>query len=495
MSTTQIEPERCQQLNDNEPNEDGRFVLYWMQASMRAEDNPALERAVQIANDHEVPLVVATTVITDYPDASPRHFAFMLDGMGQALRAIEQRGATVVVRTTDDPASAIVEIAGDAVEVVVDRGYLRHQRQWRSAIGADAPCTATCVEGDVVVPIDEASDKQETAARTIRSKIEKQRDDYIVDLSTTALDDSSGVRVASDVQIEEFDDIGSLLTNLGLDDADGPQPVDWLTPGTAAAKSAFSEFVDRVADYDDDRNLYSEDRTSMMSPYLHFGHISPVWMAYQLRNRTGDGASSFLEELIVRRELASNYVEHCADYDSFAGLPDWARTSLEEHADDERENVYTASELEGGETHDEVWNSIMGEIRERGWVHNQLRMYWGKQVVRWTNTPQHAYRTLLDLNNTWFLDGRDPSSYANVGWCFGLHDQGFKERDVSGKVRPFTTAALKRKDDLERMVGVARRRDLTRGGHFGALSRSSPCADDAVSVVHAGPAGRNLRHD
>lgn len=448
MATTQIEPERIAQLNDAEPNEGGRYVLYWMQASMRAEHNPALEFAVQTANDHEVPLVVACTVITDYPDASARHFAFMLAGMAQALRAIDRRGATIVVRSGSDPAASIVELAGDAVEVVLDRGYLRHQRDWRAAVADAASCAVTCVEGDVVVPIDEVSEKQETAARTIRSKIEKRRDDYIIELDTTSIGDTKGVRVESDVQLDAFDDIDALLKRLGLDDGDGPQPIGWLTPGTAAAKSSFDDFVDRVGDYDDDRNRYTTDRTSMMSPYLHFGHISPVWLAHRLRDRTGDGAGEYLEELIVRRELACNYVEHCADYDSFSGLPEWAQTSLKEHADDERDETYTASKLEAGETDDDVWNAIMGEIRERGWVHNQLRMYWGKQIVRWTNTPQHAYRTLLELNNRWFLDGRDPSSYANVGWCFGLHDQGFKERAVSGKLRPFTTAALKRKDDL-----------------------------------------------
>ncbi|MGB3733842.1 MAG: deoxyribodipyrimidine photo-lyase [Ilumatobacter sp.] len=448
MATTQIEPERCQRLNDAEPNSDGRYVLYWMQASMRAEHNPALELAVQTANDHEVPLVVATTVISDYPDASARHFAFMLDGMGQALRAIERRGATVVVRSGDEPATIVGDLAADAVEVVLDRGYLRHQRSWRSTLADAVSCPVTCVEGDVVVPIDEASDKQETAARTIRPKIEKRRDDYVVELDTTAIGDTTGVRIASDVQLDRFDDVDALLASLGLDDPDGPQPVDWLSPGTAAAKSAFDGFLDRISDYPDDRNRYTEDRTSMMSPYLHFGQISPVWLAHRLRDHASDGAGEYLEELIVRRELACNYVEHCADYDAFSGLPDWAQTSLKEHADDERDDTYTAAELEAGETDDDVWNAIMAEIRERGWVHNQLRMYWGKQVVRWTNTPQHAYRTLLDLNNRWFLDGRDPSSYANVGWCFGLHDQGFKEREVSGKLRPFTTAALKRKDDL-----------------------------------------------
>ncbi len=446
MATSQIEPERIRTLNGAEPNADGRFVLYWMQASMRAEHNPALEFAIQTANDHEVPLVVVTTIITDYPDSSPRHYAFMLAGMGQALAAIERRGATVIVRVGDDPTGIIVDVASDAVEIVLDRGYLRHQRQWRSIVAGEALCAVTVVEGDVVVPIDEVSGKQETAARTIRPKINERRDDFVVELATTPIDDTRGVRLATDVQLDEFGDIASLLETLRLDSDDSPKPVDWITPGTATARSVLDEFVERLDSYDDDRNRWASKDSSMMSPFLHFGQISPVYIAQRLRGRTG--AEEYLEELIVRRELACNYVEHCADYDSFAGLPEWARNSLVEHADDEREDVYTASELENGETDDDVWNAIMGEIRDRGWVHNQLRMYWGKQIVRWTNTPQHAYRTLLELNNRWFLDGRDPSSYSNVAWCFGLHDQGFKERDVSGKLRPFTTAALKRKDDL-----------------------------------------------
>lgn len=453
MATSQIEPERIRVLNDEEPNGDGRYVLYWMQASMRAEHNPALEFAVQTANDHSVPLVVACTVIADYPDSGARHHAFMLAGMGQALSAIERRGATVVVREWNDPAVAIAELADDAVEVVLDRGYLRHQRAWRGSVADGAGCTVTCVEGDVVVPIDEVSDTQEYAARTIRPKIEKRRDDYVVELDTTPLDDTSGVRVSTDVELDAFDDIDALLSRLGLATDDGPQPVDWLTPGTSAATARFREFVDGVSGYDDDRNRFTRDDTSLMSPYLHFGQISPVWMAAQLKRHSSDGAGEYLEELVVRRELACNFVEHNPDYDSYSSMPDWARDSLDAHADDDREDVFTAAELENGETDDDVWNAIMHEIRERGWVHNQLRMYWGKQFVRWTNTPEHAYRTLLDINNRWFLDGRDPSSFANVGWCFGLHDQGFRERAVSGKLRPFTTAALKRKDDLSAWVG------------------------------------------
>lgn len=374
MATSQIEPERCRTLNEDPSNEDGNYVLYWMQASMRGEHNPALERAVQIANDHAVPLVVVCTVITDYPEASARHFTFMLTGMGQALRAIERRGATVVVRSGSDPASSVVRLATEAVEVVVDRGYLRHQRVWRSVVADQVSCLVTCVEGDVLVPIDEVSDKQESAARTIRPRIEKRMQDFIVALDTTALVETSGVRLASDVQLDEFGDIEKLMGRLGLDnDGEGPQPVDWITPGTAAARSLLDDFADRLSSYEDDRNRWASKNSSMMSPYLHFGQISPVFIAQRLQGL--DGADDeYLDELIVRRELACNYVEQCTDYDSFAGLPEWARTSLERHAHDVREVTYTSAEMEAGETDDDVWNAIMAEIRERGWVHNQLRI-------------------------------------------------------------------------------------------------------------------------
>lgn len=165
---------------------------------------------------------------------------------------------------------------------------------------------------------------------------------------------------------------------------------------------------------------------------------------------------AFIDEVVVRRELAINFVVHEPRHDTFAGLPDWARTTLDDHRDDDRAARFTASELEGGETDDEIWNTIMKVIREEGWVHNQLRMYWGKQIIRWTNTPEHAFRTLLDLNNRYFLDGRDPNSYANVAWCFGRHDQGFQERAVIGKTRPFTDQALRRKGDLDAWVEAHR---------------------------------------
>lgn len=452
--TTRVEAERIRRLNDLTSDPGGRYVLYWMQAAQRAEHNPALELAIQRANEHRVPLVAVVVIVPDYPEASARHLAFMLGGLGRSLRALERRGVRACLRV-GDPVERVGELAADAVEVVLDRGYLRHQVEWYAALVATLDRRLTQVEGEVVVPIDLVSDHAEHAARTIRPKINAERDRFLVELDTTPLEvATTPTGTTSEVDLDRLDDapsVTALTDEWGVPDE--PGPVDAPVPGTPAARRALGALADRVGSYDTDRNRYTDpNSTSRLSPYLHFGQLSPVAAAVAVRARAGSDADAFLEELIVRRELAINFVAHTPDYDSYSALPEWARTSLEEHRDDEREATYTATELEAGRTDDEVWNTIMGLVRDDGWVYNQLRMYWGKQIVRWTNTPEHAFATLLELNNRYFLDGRDPSSFANVGWCFGLHDQGFRERDVTGKLRPFTTAALERKDDLAALI-------------------------------------------
>ena len=162
---------------------------------------------------------------------------------------------------------------------------------------------------------------------------------------------------------------------------------------------------------------------------------------------------AFLEELIVRRELSKNFVYYARDtYDSLKALPDWAAETLQEHKSDDRPDHYTRSELEEGKTDDEAWNAAMREMRNRGFLPNYMRMYWGKQIIRWTNTPDYAHETALYLNNKYFLDGYDANSYGNVLWLFGLHDRAWQERDVYGKVRTMTKGGMEGKFDVEAYV-------------------------------------------
>ena len=192
-----------------------------------------------------------------------------------------------------------------------------------------------------------------------------------------------------------------------------------------------------------------------MSPYLHFGQISPVEIALKInasKSGTRDDKQAFLEELMVRRELAVNFVYFESDYDSYKCLPGWAKETLEKHKNDPRPYQYTRNQLERAETHDAAWNAAMIEMRLTGYMHNYMRMYWGKKILEWTNTPAYAYSTALYLNNKYFIDGRDPNSYANVGWLFGLHDRPWKERPVFGKVRCMSADGLNRKFDIEAYI-------------------------------------------
>ena len=188
--------------------------------------------------------------------------------------------------------------------------------------------------------------------------------------------------------------------------------------------------------------------------YLHFGHISPIRVATEIRTSgaPSDMIDSYIEELVVRRELGFNYVEFEPDYDKYSSLPDWAKQTLDEHRDDPREHVYTRAEFEQARTHDPYWNAAMIQLRETGYLHNYMRMYWGKKILEWSNTPEYAYRTVLTLNNRHLYDARDPNSYGNVGWVFGLWDRAWQERDVFGKTRSMTASGLERKADPDEYV-------------------------------------------
>ncbi|GAB4304608.1 MAG: hypothetical protein Kow0097_01740 [Candidatus Bipolaricaulota bacterium] len=249
----------------------------------------------------------------------------------------------------------------------------------------------------------------------------------------------------------------------GLDLDPSVPPVD-LPAGPTAARARLASFLEEsLSRYADRRSDPSANATSGLSPYLHFGQISPVEVAWRVRAAGGAGAEAFVEELVVRRELALNFTLYNAHYDRFDGLPAWARETLAAHAADPRPATYDPAALDGAQTDDPVWNAAQQELRCTGTIHGYLRMYWGKQILLWTPDPERAFRLALHLNNRYGLDGRDPSSYAGVGWCFGLHDRPFPERPVWGKVRPMTRRGLAAKFDLRpylaRIASLARHKE------------------------------------
>ena len=447
-----IVPDRIQPLNDRDFQGEGRYVLYWMQQSQRARHNPALERALQHANEEGLPVLIVFGLMDDYPEANLRQYTFMLEGLRETQQRLAERGLKMVVRK-GRPDTVALDYAGGAVVIITDRGYLRHQKRWRSHVAEEAPCRVEQVEGDVVVPVETVTDKAEYAARTIRPKIHEHLERCL------QLPDSVPVEIPSlDLEVDEglsLDDIEAVTDRLDLDR--DVAPVSSLYQGgSSEAERVLEGFLTEHLDgYDGNRNQIHTNAVSHMSKYLHFGQVSPVWLAQQVRRAEGpeSDVESYIEELVVRRELAMNHVHFRPDtYDAYECLPEWARETLAEHADDEREYVYSRSELEQGETHDPYWNAAMKEMRATGYMHNYMRMYWGKKILEWSPDPRTAFECTLHLNNKYFLDGRDPNSFANVAWVFGLHDRGWKERPVYGKVRYMSQGGLERKADPDAYV-------------------------------------------
>ena len=442
-----IQNTRNQNPNEHARRPAGAYVLYWMQEAQRARGNAALEMAIRGANRYGLPVVVCFGLMDGYPEANARHYAFMLDGLSDCAKELETRGIAFVIRH-GMPVDVALSLSQNAAAVICDRSYMPAQREWRRMLAEAATCPVVQVETEVVVPVDVASDKSEYAARTIRPRIHRVWDEYLVPLDETEPEiRADALTLESDCDLT---DPSGVLAALDLDRT--VKPVKRFRGGRVAALEMLNRFLDDVLDgYAKGRNEPSAAQTSFLSPYLHFGHISPVEMALAARD-SGIGATedrgSFIEELVVRRELAMNYANFAPGFETYDALPDWAKKTLSEHAGDEREYVYTSDVLEACKTHDTHWNDAMREMVHTGFMHNYMRMYWAKKILEWSATPEDAFNTTLALNNKYFLDGRDPNSYANVAWCFGLHDRAWTERPVFGKIRYMNANGLNRKFDM-----------------------------------------------
>jgi deoxyribodipyrimidine photo-lyase len=449
MSTVKVEDQRIQALNDQQFNEHGSYVLYWMEQSKRTEYNHALALAADKANELQQPLLVVYALTNTYPDFNLRHFTFLMEGLQETEQELKELGIKLVVRI-GNPVDVVLSLRDNASLIICDRYYLKHQRKWREQLAQKADCPLIQVESDIIVPVEIASDKAEYAARTIRPKLQKQFKDYL-NRPTQSRPKKSSLSLKE--KGENLDNIPKLASAVGMDTS--VEPVSQhFQGGTSRAKKRFRKFIqDLLDDYDENRNQPQTNNVSNMSKYLHFGHISPIWLVQEITDKAGGkNVDSFIEELLVRRELAINYVYYTPDYETFQALPDWAHETLAKHKDDERKYVYSRQELENANTHDPYWNAAMKEMKHTGYMHNYMRMYWGKKILEWSNTPQYAYKTAITLNNRYFLDGRDCNSYANISWVFGQHDRGWKERPVYGKVRSMMKSGLERKFDPEKYV-------------------------------------------
>ena len=442
-----IQPTRIKVLNAKDIKK-GEFVLYWMQASQRAECNHALEQAVRKANELRQPVVVFFGLTPAFPEANERHYTFMLEGLAETVRKLEKKGIRCVVRSVS-PELGVRALSERASLVVTDRGYLKIQRSWRDKAAAVLDCPLLQVEADAVVPVEEASPKEEYAAATIRPKIRKKLPEYLTPLKEhRPAKDSLGMDFEENVDLE---DIQRVLSRLRIDTS--VKKTEFYTGGTDQAKMHLQRFLkDKLDHFHDLRNNPTLDYLSHLSPYLHFGQISPLYAALKALETKSPGREAFLEELVVRRELSLNFVFYNSLYDVYEGLPAWARKTLEAHKADARAAAYSLADLESAQTEDPYWNAAQLEAILTGKMHGYMRMYWGKKIIEWSRTPEEAFRTALYLNNKYELDGRDPNGFTGVSWCFGKHDRPWQERPIFGNIRYMNDRGLRRKFDADQYV-------------------------------------------
>lgn len=444
-----IQSERISYLNEKKEQK-GRYIIYWMQASQRTHYNQALEMAIRMANKRSLPVLVYFELIDNFPEANLRHYYFMLEGLKEVLQNLNHLGIQLIINYP--PAKQypdLAELSKEAVMVITDFGYLKFQRQWRKNVAGQLPCMMMQVESDVVIPVETASPKEEYTAGTFRPKINRLIHDYLKPMNMTTPKYSS-----LDFKIKSFaiDNIYESLNQLSLDSSVPPSP--FYKGGTSQAEKLLNRFIkEKISQYATLSNDPSRDYLSRMSPYLHFGQISSLHIALRVQAETPvEVYENYLEELIVRREVAINFVYYNPDYDQFKGLPEWAGNTLEEHKYDIRQYIYSLDELERALTHDPYWNAAQKEMVITGKMHGYMRMYWGKKILEWSPTPQEAFKRCLYLNNKYELDGRDPNGFTGVAWCFGKHDRAWKERPIFGKVRYMNDNGLKRKFDIDGYV-------------------------------------------
>ena len=561
-TTAAVSADRVRRLNFLPSKDAGTFVLLWVQSAQRARHNESLEFAAQRAVALRKPLVATFAGTGAFPWANERHLAFMYDGLCEMRASLETHRGIQLLGFCGDPGEVISAASANAAEVVVDGGYTRILREWRRAVATSAACAMWEVESEVVAPVyapNGSIHRAEKAAATLRPKIWPR-------LETLASAELVPTPLAPELQARASTRAGAAALVAGDDDAVGtpsfPFPalplhlgadacmdaLDAASPsgpvvdrsvrrcdgyhrgGEAEAHRKLETFLTKRLDrYAAHRNDPGLGLQSHLSPYVHYGQISVIYLTYRAlcvargdpresgssgRNESAPrdapdrpspppspalrrGVDKYLDELVIRRELAVNFVLHEPRYDRYEGVPQWARRSLAEHAGDARKHVYTLEQFEACRTHDAFWNACQREIVVSGKMHNYVRMFWCKKILEWSTSPEEAWRIAIHLNNKYGLDGRDPVSYTGVGWCFGLHDRPFPEADVTGATRRMSENGMRGKF-REGIEAYARKwgepRDRA-GSNPGAKRRASSATADPATPIHgaANAGGRQMR--
>ena len=437
-----VNPKRAKKLVQAE--EQKGPVVYWMSRDQRVNDNWALLFALELAQTNDSPMGVAFCLSPQFLGATSRQYHFMLRGLKEVEQNLKHLNIPFFL-IHGNPEKEIPYFLNnnDACALVSDFSPLRINRDWKKKVAEQVEVSFYEVDAHNIVPCWFASPKQEWAAYSFRPKVHRLLAEFLEEFPVPQKHPFPWkADVENDWQAAER----SVK-------ADAFSKVNWIEPGESEAREHLAYFVNqKLSRYDSDRNDPTLEGQSNISPYLHFGQISAQRVALQVL-ATMQEPSSFLEELVVRRELADNFCYYNAHYDQFDGFPNWAKETLREHQKDRREYIYTLKEMEAAQTHDDLWNAAQMEMVHKGKMHGYLRMYWAKKILEWTQSPQDALQVAIYLNDRYELDGRDPNGYTGIAWSIGgVHDRAWKERAIFGKVRYMSYKGASGKFDVKAYI-------------------------------------------
>ncbi|BAU23161.1 deoxyribodipyrimidine photolyase [Caldimicrobium thiodismutans] len=432
----------------------GDYVLYVPLASHRVSYNFTLKKAIEEATSFKKPLLILYPLYKNFVTSTQSHIIFLFEGLLDFERDLKRYNLELIVKV-GDPFSVVSAASKRAVLIVTDFPYLKGERFFIERIAKITQKPMILVEGNVLVPVTFISQKEELYARNLRPKILKNWINFFEDFTLPEAPFGSYEMDEECLNIEELLKKEHKLLELCRDlevDLRVPPVREHFQGGYSEAIKKLEVFVrEKLPYYRELRSEPGYECESNLSPYLRYGQISPIEILkkiFEVRLMTDDNVKSFFNELVVWRELARNFCLYNDNYDSFSGLPEWARKTLISHMKDPREKKYTLTELEKAEVDNIYWRASQIELLRKGKIHNYMRMYWCKRLLFWTDTPENAFKIALYLNNKYALDGEDPNTYLGVAWCFGAFDHPFTEREILGKVRPFSEFALKRKKSL-----------------------------------------------
>ncbi len=424
-------------------------IAYWMSRDQRVSDNWALlfaqERALQLKR----PLIVIFCLVSDFLGATIRHYGFMLKGLEGVEGDLAKKNISFFMLRGRPRQQIPRFIKKNRVsELVTDFDPLRIKRQWKKDVVSSIDIPFYEVDAHNIVPCWLASVKQEFGAYTIRPKINKKVGYFLEEFPKLK---THPFKLKSKSSKANWDRIKS---GLRVDRFVGE--VGWIAPGENQAKLMLRRFIDKkLVKYPLERNDPTIDGQSNLSPYLHFGQLSAGRVALGVKKaKVAEKIKDiFLEELIVRRELADNFCFYNKNYDKAIGFPAWAQTTLKKHKRDKRQYLYSVKELEQGRTHDDLWNTAQKQMVITGKMHGYMRMYWAKKILEWTPSVQTAMQIAIKLNDKYELDGRDPNGYVGISWSLGgVHDRAWPQHSVFGKVRYMSYNGCKSKFKVSQYI-------------------------------------------